>query len=360
MVCTRAQAGKMRLRHKRNGFTLIELLVVIAIIGLLVSLLLPAIQAAREAGRRTTCANNMKQLGIAEQEYHDNMGMLTPGSPHCSKDEDGPNNPNLCYGDWWGAHPTNKGHHFVRLMPYIEQSGVYDQLDFRQNIPPQIQAIKNNGVWTPTSMRCPSDDHQRMDISLTNYGCNMGPVIPSNPFGCTLYRADWGIIPWVHPKAVGLNSYFGNGQSDNGRQAWINGTGIPGPFGQCWWAARLAEIQDGTSQTILLGEVRAKCSDHAWGHWWEGNNAWWFHSNAPINYNTCPGEGGNDPNNTNSGPCNRTESWNVSLGFKSRHRGGAYFVMCDGAVRFLPETIDYQMYQTLASRNDGFPGVLPK
>ena len=95
-------------------------------------------------------------------------------------------------------------------------------------------------------------------------------------------------------------------------------------------------------------------------NWWEGNNAWWFHSTAPINYNTCPGEKGNDPGNVGSGPCNRTESWNVSLGFKSRHKGGAYFTLCDGAVRFLPEQIDYNVYQILASRNEGFTAEVPK
>lgn len=347
------------MRHQPQGFTLIELLVVIAIIGVLVALLLPAIQAAREAARRTQCANNLKQLGIAQQEYHDEWKMFTPGSPQCSRDEDGPNNFGLCYGNWWGANPTNKGHRFVRLLPYIEEKGLYDKLDFRQNIPPQIVAIKNSKAWTPSALYCPSDI-KRTDISITNYGCNMGPVIPSNPFGCNVYRADFGIVPWVHPKAVGMQSYFGNGQSDNGRRDWTDGSGIPGPFGQCWWSARMADIQDGTSTTILLGEVRSACSDHAMTNWWEGNNAWWFHSNAPINYNTCPGEKGNDAQNVGSGPCNRTESWNVSLGFKSRHRGGAYFVLCDGAVRFLPEQIDYNVYQILASRNEGFTAELPK
>ena len=96
------------MRDKRRGFTLVELLVVIAIIGILVALLLPAIQAAREAGRRSSCQNNLKQIGIAAQNFHDINGTFPPGMT-----DDDTNN----FG--WGAY----------LLPFMEQKPLYDRID---------------------------------------------------------------------------------------------------------------------------------------------------------------------------------------------------------------------------------------
>jgi prepilin-type processing-associated H-X9-DG protein len=116
------------------------------------------------------------------------------------------------------------------------------------------------------------------------------------------------------------------------------------------WSARIAEIPDGTSTTIAIGEVRGWCSDHLAAADWAHVNALWFAVTAPINFPTCPGENG-VPISPPAG-CNHNASWNGSMGFKSRHEGGAHFCLADGAVRFISENIDYLTYQKLGDRHD--------
>lgn len=121
--------------RSRTGFTLVELLVVIAIIGVLIALLLPAVQMAREAARRTSCANNLKQMGLALHMYHDNQGAFPPGN----------------YGD---QGFTGFSLHAL-LLPYVEQSTVYDQIDFRFNyLHPNNDAVRNRSLQV---FLCPSD-----------------------------------------------------------------------------------------------------------------------------------------------------------------------------------------------------------
>jgi prepilin-type processing-associated H-X9-DG protein len=113
------------------------------------------------------------------------------------------------------------------------------------------------------------------------------------------------------------------------------------------WAAKISQITDGTSNVIAAGEVRPQCSDHLLHHGWATGNALWIATTAPINYPTCP----LDP--ALPGNCHLADNWNTSQGFKSRHEGGAQFLMCDGAVQFLSENIDYDLYQRLGDRRDG-------
>ena len=120
------------------------------------------------------------------------------------------------------------------------------------------------------------------------------------------------------------------------------------------WAARLQDISDGTSNVIAMGEIVAWCGDHNRNGWMHAN-ALWNATTAPINYKTCPGEDGLDRNEGLNPPCNRTNSWNTSMGFKSKHPGGAQFVLCDGSVQFLSETIAYDTYQRYGDRRDGNP-----
>ena len=104
----------------------------------------------------------------------------------------------------------------------------------------------------------------------------------------------------------------------------------------------------------LAASEKSQCGDHS-RHTWADPNCLWFATTAPINHPTCPGEDGLDRNEGNNPICNRTNAWNVSMGFKSKHPGGAQFVMCDGSVQFLSETIDYDLYQRLGDRRDGNP-----
>lgn len=339
----------MRVGLKRQGFTLVELLVVIAIIGILVGLLLPAVQAAREAARRMSCQNNLKQLGLALHNYESATKRFVPygHDPH----NDG----------GWGNH-VSKGGYLVKLLPYIEQGNIFNQLDFNLVIgTPGIHPgggicaqMANLGVglrgWSTLSpqppqgdlavFRCPSDGFTRVpNVSLSNYAGSMGNQNMATHF-CP---------------GVAEGNIFGTGPVHLGE---TNDTsqlsGLFSRFGQA--SMPISAIQDGTSNVIAMGEIRPYCGDHSFYHPGTSWNAIWVATSAPINYPTCGGEGpGKNDQTGGTEDCNHFRSWNTSMGFKSLHPGGAQFVFCDGSVHFIPDSIDYLTYQRLGDRRDGMP-----
>jgi prepilin-type N-terminal cleavage/methylation domain-containing protein/prepilin-type processing-associated H-X9-DG protein len=345
-----------------SGFTLVELLVVIAIIGVLVALLLPAVQAAREAARRTQCSNNLKQLGIAFHNYHDVAGRL-------------PTNINRVVQNLPGGttlpNDRNQASHLVNLLPFIEQKPLHDQIDFRLHDPAfgnQVvagRALKNVPV---PSYFCPSSNHQKANptsgIAFTNYAgsigsqqmeasgkiCVMASIVGT---GGALYDDDDDGEDWFNYTAKGPTCNGagpGNTRSDCPYQERISG-----PFGRSTWAARFPEVTDGLSNVIAMGEVRGWCSGFQYTNGWVLPEGLWFATTAPINLPTCPGEKG-VPRNLGVGGsgCQATQNaWNASMGFKSLHPNGAMFVFCDGSVHFLPQNIDHTTYQMLGDRQDG-------
>lgn len=382
-------------KASRHGFTLVELLVVIAIVGVLIALLLPAVQAARETARRIQCANHLKQLGLAQLHYHDSWHSLTWGSNFFDT-------VNLTATEF---RATDKGSRFVKMLPYLEMSTPFDQLDFRsggifgngleQGVPNQIRRLMkltHNGLhdseggqflgtWEPVVFRCPSDDTRLAGRSNASYATSMGPTNIDGRV-CTKYLPKAG-APWVSPSNPNQsaapngnhpNSYFGDGHCTNGAcYHWTPGgwadplqDGISGPFGRDAWSARLSDVVDGTAHTIMLGEVRGHCSDHArWRDWFD-MNATWAITISPINFDTCPGGGPETPSEANwstaptgTDGCHWPGAWTTSLGFKSRHRGGAFFTMVDGSVHFLNQSIDYETYQRLGARRDGLVVSVP-
>ncbi len=384
----RSLGRRRRVRLRKVGFTLIELLVVIAIIGVLVALLLPAIQAAREAARKTQCSNNMKQIGLGNLEYEDAHKRLPTGSEFCgAADNPGANAATTAEpwwwrcGDWANFPNAYKGSRYVKLMPYMEIAPAYDLLDFTCH--PNTVTVNNityshNGTiddqlekykffvlrkekWEVGGWLCPSDTgRDDPGLSSANYGMNIGPVGMPTHIGCNLYRSDlatnsggrvWQTV--TLPASTNVNSYFGDGYNHHGNTNKMESGGISGPYARGAWSATLGEIPDGTAFTILYGEVRYRCGDHYRNHWWHFNN-WWTSTIAPINYQTCLGEDGNPPDpGQNPNMCRRYDNWTTAIGFKSKHRGGAYFVFADGAVKFLPESIDYETYQRMGCRRDG-------
>jgi len=324
---------------RKRAFTLIELLVVIAIIAILIALLLPAVQQAREAARRAQCKNNLKQLGIGMHNYHDTYGQFPP-TIFAINGNQGPQR--------WSQ--GEKGSHLVHLLPFVDQQPLYSRIDFknrradRRNWP----RIDDQPRWgkkfrsyiVPTYL-CPSDGAPKHsnggDRARTNYAGSMGNQAMNGRGWCVLYP--------------GNNFRTGGSGHGNDRRS----DRISGMFSRGNWSARLptVNVQDGTSQTILMGEILPHCGDHARNGWYHFN-APWIATTAPINFPIkCVYEPGWNfaPRN-----CNHWQNWQTSQGFKSKHEQGAHFLFVDGRVRFLNETINYRTYQRLGDRADrGIP-----
>lgn len=306
-------------RRRPSGFTLIELLVVIAIIAILVSLLLPAVQQAREAARRTQCKNNLKQLGLALHNYHDTFGMFPAG--HMESGWDGP----------------SYRHQFswlTYLLPYIEQGNVYSLIDFNR-IDLTLSAHQNP-VFQPAGKNviagflCPSDPVERgsPDWAPTNYLGNQGTL-------CSARDKD------------------GNGLF--GHNSWI----------------RLRDNTDGTSQTIAVGEVMKGDGNTSTirDNYIFSRNA----NNAEI-IDTCQMSppnasdlgsvwlGGTPQNNmfsTNRTPndrrfdCIAPNYGCTNFAARSRHTGGVQVSLADGSAHFISENISLVVYQAMGTRNGG-------
>lgn len=190
---------------KRRVFTLVELLVVIVIIGILVALLLPAVQAAREAARRMSCSNNMKQIGLALHNYHDTHKVFPPDTI------------------WVGNSATRQRNFtwIALVLPYMEQSTLHDQIDFK--IPAWNQQVPG-----------PNGTVNLQSIQLAAFTCPSDPETQSN-------------------KGFGLSSYAGAAGWD-GHRRMFGDSQRAGPFA-LMDSSRFAKVTDGTSNTIFVGEV---------------------------------------------------------------------------------------------------------
>jgi prepilin-type N-terminal cleavage/methylation domain-containing protein/prepilin-type processing-associated H-X9-DG protein len=331
-------------RFLRRGFTLIELLVVIAIIAILIALLLPAVQQAREAARRTQCKNNLKQYGLALANYHDTYGMYPLG------------------GDTkWGWSDGGSGLGWqARLLPYIDQQPLYNQLNFNWdasknggNDATTLTLADGNGVWQEQApyLVCPSDSHFGQQPAW-GWGWNQGSYTgslgsqytPSADGNCNQF------IQFSQPNT--FSAPHGNTYDPN----QISGMGC-----RIGVKIRVNDVGDGTSNTIHMGEFLWTCNDHAGGGrgWLAYNHAATFHASTAVpinNFTTCNG-GGSFPwvpvNQITNTACTTWSNWNYSWGFRSMHSGGAQFLFADGSVHFINQQINHQQYQYLGGRNDG-------
>jgi prepilin-type N-terminal cleavage/methylation domain-containing protein/prepilin-type processing-associated H-X9-DG protein len=299
------------MQRRGRAFTLVELLVVIAIIGILVALLLPAIQAAREASRRSQCSNNLKQIGIALHNYELSHKLLPPGARYSSV--------------------MSRGSIWLFLLPYLEETAMAGTINLNStDLDKDVSTGAKIGTQNVPTFICPSDNHEGLypGIAVHNYAASRGPTaVFSNPaYPCTLPSA-WtslALAPMDDP-----NKYAG-------------------PFTRVGSMAKVSQITDGLSKTIFFGEVRPSCSEHISSGWAYTNNGNGYCTTLiPINYDSC--------NEKAPDPCNGPFNWNTEVGFRSLHSGGAQFLMGDGSVHFVPDTIDHQTYQYLGAKNDGFP-----
>ncbi|PQO41656.1 DUF1559 domain-containing protein [Blastopirellula marina] len=306
----------------RRGFTLVELLVVIAIIGVLIALLLPAVQQAREAARRIQCTNHLKQLGLAMHNYHDTFLGFPYGQFSGMQRENTNENPNRA--TW-----------FVAILPFVEQSAMYDI------VKPQMGVSPAN-TWNETVRRTVVESF----------------VCPSDPNG----------------GKVGEDGFQGNyvacAASDNIFQALSveNPSTIPykGMSGLFFVKSKigLKDITDGTSNTLMFSEIRqspqAQCTiGNYWNGWaMESMFTTIFPINNPAAADFVPGSRKVDnPWRQTLGMAESGDGAQTAYMPRSAHPGGVMVTRADGSASFIPETISVLTMQFLANRGDG--NVIP-
>jgi len=366
------------LHRKRVAFTLVELLVVIAIIGVLVALLLPAVQSARESGRRSACSNNLKQIGLACHSHHDARKALppgnlwkfgTPGSDTISG--------TLCVANVPAGTNPERGSMHVYLLPFMEQAPLYAGINFQSKTAVHLQTV--GGVQllkrVVPAYICPSDGFltvpARGDIvsakhgrAVVNYVGSAGPRHGANADArCTPdFRA-------FYPPSVNISNF----QTQSGCSDSVQAKGGINPHGVFardgfFFRCPFTKIPDGLSKTIMVGEVRLGCDAYAGEMGWADtdNGTGLAGTLAPLNYDSCIGGSTSSSTSATSeavanaaaqgkSPCAVKYNYTTSFGFKSRHPGVVGFVMCDGAVRFISENINHATLQLLGHRMDGMP-----
>ena len=360
--------------HRRSrGFTLIELLVVIAIIGILVALLVPAVQAAREAARRMQCTNNLKQIGVALHSYHDSQRSFPVGAfaPHHVRPAD-----------------QNAVSWRASILPQLEQSALYNAFNFSVPLNSEESGAMGYTAWM-TNVNvwlCPSETrHQAGRLpwcgKATVYS-DSGPCAPPDPNGQVVFGS-----PPLDPSTgspatlIPIAHYSGScGDTDSGlllsdgtmslpweslpgplplgvqRIGFPNGPGLlRGMFGRYWvQSVSISEVLDGTSTTILAGEVIPHRSSL--------NSTW--SSDGGVAGTTIPINWDSDSLPATDARCAcldlqdrptslRCRTSNAGGGFGSMHPGGANYLFVDGSVRFVKQAASLPIMCALGSRAGG-------
>lgn len=309
----------MRDDRYRSGFTLVELLVVIAIIAMLVTLLLPAVQAAREAARRSSCLNNLRQVGLGLINYESAHGHLPFGSDY----------------------PKSTTTWAASILPFVEAQAHYDLFDFDK---PMRDRANQQGRMTPVSMyMCVSDPssankpildqrgdspgHNPSESAMLSYPGSMGPTHPDNCPFCPDNKPS--ADNWCC-QGCNFGTFGGGCQMDDGS--------FVGMFGRYEKTIALKRVTDGMSKTILAGETIP--SHYVW------NGA--FVPNFPVSSMSIPINTMERDDNKHGG--HSLILWAITSGFKSYHPGGANFAIGDGSARFISDSIDHQLYAALGTR----------
>lgn len=328
---TQNQRNIRRKHILQKGFTLIELLVVVAIVGLLVSLLLPAVQSAREAARRAQCMNNMRQIGLAMHQYHDAHGCfpaayltkpggdLVHGNPDPSTGDSGP-------GWAW----------LSRLLPHLEQSPLFSSMN--QNLPCWMPDQRTSVETIVSSYLCPSSDAGTGRVQVV---FAIGGKISTTQIGSTHYVANAGQFNvWNNP-AADLSTVANGPLYRNSRTT-------------------MAHVTDGLSQTIFAGEHASSLSPKVWvgvlpgarvsvtGRWLTRSESPTDFAAAYVNVHTGPSANEHPPViHLPNAPVGHTDQ------MFSEHPGGVNVLMGDGSVRFIGERVHAWTWVALNTSHTG-------
>nr|WP_228030294.1 DUF1559 domain-containing protein [Gimesia benthica] len=298
------------LLNRKRGFTLIELLVVIAIIAILIALLLPAVQQAREAARRSQCKNNLKQIGLALHNYHDNFRTFPPGDVRRT------------YGSGVQSWTTSQLGWIPRILPFLDQAPLYNKINWEMEH--GVSAAPNNSLRREKLpvVRCPSDSSRQ----------------PSSTYGPTNYMACRGT------GASSTSNRYGSVFAQNSNM-------------------RIRDLEDGTSNTMMVSETFASarlcseqpsggvcptaCTSYTGGAQ-QGFSWMWAQVYESHYYGTVYGPNSSTPD------CGGGSSTTAALlAARSKHTGGVHVLMADGAVRFGSDSIDNQLWRDLGHPQDG-------
>jgi prepilin-type N-terminal cleavage/methylation domain-containing protein len=371
-----------RIPRCRRGFTLIELLVVIAIIGVLIGLLLPAVQKVREAANRISCANNLKQLGLAIHNYHDTYKALPPWGADFTYIPN-PSNP---------LNPQNEGFSWaIVVLPFVEQDNLYATLNLNVSVldptnwPPTYAAALGTPPGNPNLapnlkvFNCPSTPEHTIDLQpfLAGYGIpNLGPF----NVGAIDYAAVKGYTRWFNSPATPApvaplqacapkSPSTGNSQWASDGQGALGRLGQRLPGGGMQHKTRIADITDGTSHTIMLGEDCGRTANYIRGgklypppgppagspYSWDNP----FNPSDPMFNSTLPDENaaisviGFSGDGLSAGFGCSCVNANNAFQLYSFHPGGVNTVRGDGSVQFMQESIDPGTLAALITRNGG-------
>lgn len=317
------RSGVKRRTPKAHGFTLVELLVVIAIIGILIALLLPAVQAAREAARRSQCTNNLKQIALALHNYHDSAKWFPPAAIYTGTAYPSSSFRDGGYGATW----------VTMMLPFFEQSALYDQYNF--DLPsdaPANAAVVGTDI---AALRCPSTD----PLPATD-GNTGDTTSPNSTYAKGNYAA----------RAGGLFSNENNVPNGWDNKQWQG----PFTYRPCR-STRMASILDGTSNTIFFSEILGQRSNGdcrgAWGrvacntfspHTRSSSDTWIAGPNADTSASTnlydCPPYCASSSEDPRCYDCGGDGTGGTAA--RSEHPGGVNCALGDGSVRFVSETID--------------------
>jgi prepilin-type N-terminal cleavage/methylation domain-containing protein len=322
---------RQAMRHRIRAFTLVELLVVIAIIGILVALLLPAVQAAREAGRRTSCNNNIKQIGLALHNYHDTKKRFPTGHRNT-----------VAAANWR-----------VEIFPFMEQMPLYQQLNPNDIYNPvQMRKLMLSAYWCPSS---PLPEYQPQ--SWATWWTNWEHMVPA-------YQGIMGATPDPAGQATVCNSNYGGWWCSNGMLLWNDST----TFASC---------TDGTSNVIIVAEQSGKVinattnggPDLRNGYYtpWGGNT-----SGATKGVPGCLANPGSCSDlwgmgltcnayaiNSKTAGTGANFTWGGNTILNSGHPTGINVGLTDASVHFVSDQIDFNVFQRACARGDGLTNSFP-